>query len=60
MSKLIDTDHADTKSRSMGTEYYRELCRRELLSSGQQLRSVLAALNKNKTNTLAAGVSRYV
>lgn len=60
MTKRIDTDQVVEQSRSITAEYYRELFHREFVSSGQQLRSVLAALNKNKPYAVGAGETLHV
>ena len=60
MAKRIDTDQVVEKSRSITAEYYRELFHRELLSSGQQLRLVLATLNKNNHCSVIAGEAHHV
>tara|TARA_R110001583_G_scaffold78885_3_gene213566 strand:- start:928 stop:1110 length:183 start_codon:yes stop_codon:yes gene_type:complete len=60
MVKRIDTEQLLEQSRSITAEYYRELFHRELLSSGEQLRAVLAGLNKNNTSSARVGEARHV
>ncbi|MBB5185988.1 hypothetical protein HNQ57_000247 [Zhongshania antarctica] len=60
MIKIIDTGRKGESNKSLTSEYYRELCRRELLSSGQQLHAVLATLHKNKLAGFAEGDVRHV
>ncbi|MFT6164399.1 MAG: hypothetical protein ACJA1T_001019 [Zhongshania aliphaticivorans] len=60
MIKIIDTGRKGESNKSLTSEYYRELCHRELLSSGQQLRAVLATLHKNKLAGFAEGGARHV
>jgi hypothetical protein len=60
MVKRIDTEQVLEQSRSITAEDDRELLHRELLSSGEQLRSVLAGLNKHDCHSAQAGEARHV
>jgi len=59
MIKRSDTDHHSENRKSLTADYYRDLCRRELALSGQQLRGILAGLGKAATSGMPAGGARH-
>ncbi|MEX1667538.1 hypothetical protein AB4876_01365 [Zhongshania guokunii] len=59
MIKRSDTDHQSEHHKSLTADYYRDLCRRELALSGQQLRAILAGLGKAANSGVVLGGARH-